>query len=158
MKNPIVIPVVVAIVAVVGGFIIGVKYQEFEFAKSMQNRFPGMRNVGGEMGTNTNRLANGRDQQMGFRGTNGEVIKRDATSMTVKMGDGSSKLVLISDSTKVTTSAETDIKDVMVGSKVVVVGSTNPDGSITAQNIQLNPFLGMMGQPQDAATNPATRK
>jgi hypothetical protein len=71
--------------------------------------------------------------------TAGEVLTKDATSMTVKAPDGSSKIVLTASSTQVTTSAPGTLDDVVVGTNVLVTGPVNSDQSVTAQNIQIRP-------------------
>lgn len=78
----------------------------------------------------------------GMRGggfTSGEVIAKDATSLTVKAPDGSSKIVLVASSTQVTTSGSGNIDDVAIGTTVLVTGLVNSDQSVTAQNIQIRP-------------------
>lgn len=79
----------------------------------------------------------------------GDVIAKDATSITVKMRDGSTKIVLYSGTTQVTKSASGSASDVLVGSPVLVQGSSNSDGSVTAQSIQLRP-AGAPGMPTTA--------
>jgi hypothetical protein len=79
--------------------------------------------------------------------TIGQVITKDATSVTVKMPDGSTKIVLISDSTVVSKTVTGTLADVAVGTNVAVSGPANADGSVTAANIQLRP----------ATTTPPTR-
>jgi hypothetical protein len=69
----------------------------------------------------------------------GEVLSKDATSVTVKMRDGSSRIVLYSGTTQVMKSTSGSIDDVAVGSQVMVQGATNSDGSVTAQSIQIRP-------------------
>lgn len=82
-------------------------------------------------------------QYSGMRGargggvTAGAVISKDATSITVKAQDGSTKIVLISPSTLVTKSATGTIDELVVDKEVVVTGKANTDGSITAQSVQL---------------------
>ena len=65
--------------------------------------------------------------------------------MSVKIQDGSTKLVLFTDKTpisKATTGVTTDLQP---GTTVLVFGQDNSDGTVTAQNIQLNPIAGAMG-------------
>ena len=66
-------------------------------------------------------------------------------SVTVKLMDGTSKIVLFSDKTEINKAQQAQTADLKVGEKVMVMGQENSDGSVTAQNIQLNPvFRGQM--------------
>lgn len=76
----------------------------------------------------------------GFRPVNGEIISADGKSITVKLQDGSSKIILLSAKTEINKAAKATNEDLKVGEKVMVVGQENSDGSVTAQNIQLNPI------------------
>ena len=91
------------------------------------------------------RMANG-----GFNGTQrngtrpggngsvfGEVLSKDAKSITVKLRDGGSKIVFLSDTTKITKSVDGSLADLTIGAQVTTIGTANADGSITAQSVQL---------------------
>lgn len=69
----------------------------------------------------------------------GEIISRDDKSVTVKLNDGGSRIVFLSESTKVIKSADAALVDLESGSKIFANGMPNQDGSITAQSIQLSP-------------------
>jgi len=60
-------------------------------------------------------------------------------TITVKLPDGSSKIILLSEKTSINKASEGSVADLVVGEKVAVFGTTNTDGSVTAQNIQINP-------------------
>jgi hypothetical protein len=69
----------------------------------------------------------------------GDVVSVDQNSITVKLSDGSSKIVNL---TKSTTYSKTDAvsqSDVTNGTKVAVIGATNSDGSVTATRVEINP-------------------
>ncbi len=71
----------------------------------------------------------------GFVG--GEIISKDDKSLTIKMADGSTKIVLFSSSIQITKSVSGIIDDLKIGENIQVNGTANQDGSITAQSIQL---------------------
>ena len=135
--NKQIIAIIIVIAASILGFFGGMKYQE---SKTINNRF------GGFDPQNMRSQQNGQNQTRrgGFRPVMGEVISQDENSITVKLTDGSSKIVLLSEKTtynKAETATKTDLKK---GEKVNVFGTENTDGSVTAQNIQLNPILNGM--------------
>ncbi len=76
---------------------------------------------------------------MNGRPISGEILSSDDKSITVKLQDGSSKIVLLSDKTQINKATSVTKLDLKSGEKVAVFGSENSDGSVTAQNIQLNP-------------------
>ncbi|MEK7628180.1 MAG: hypothetical protein AAB421_02040 [Patescibacteria group bacterium] len=85
---------------------------------------------------------NGRQAGMSARGAGtvfGEIIARDETSITVKMPDGSTKIVLVSASAQVGKSVAGSATDLVAGVTVMVTGSANSDGSVTAESVQIRP-------------------
>ncbi|MBI4973704.1 hypothetical protein HZC27_03790 [Candidatus Roizmanbacteria bacterium] len=131
MKNKNIFLVLGLIILVgAGAFYGGMRYQESQPATFSRQ--------GGAGGVGSRQGQGGRT---GFRPVNGEIISTDEKTITVKLQDGSSKIVLLSDKTtinKAEVAAKTDLKS---GVKVAVFGATNSDGSVTAQNIQLNPLM-----------------
>ena len=109
----------------------GMKYQ--------QSKEPAFLRQGGFQGTRAGSDRTGGNA--GFRPVNGEIIGADEESITVKLSDGSSKIVLLSDKTEINKAATATKEDLKVGEKVSVFGTDNSDGSVTAQNIQLNPLF-----------------
>lgn len=152
MKNKkIIVSVGVCVVIAVVSFFGGVSYGK---GKSNVNSFADRQGsfnqsgtnsqVGRMMGSNTRGVNNGG----GF--TSGEVISMDATSMTIKLRDGGSKIVLFSPASKVEKTVDGAISDVTLGKSVMVTGTTNPDGSVSAISIQMRPTLAI---PAPAKTN-----
>lgn len=129
MKNNLILTVIVAIVVGAGAFFGGMKYQQ-----SKQPAF--LRQFAGGQGARI-----GQGNRQGFRPVNGEIISADDKSITVKLQDGSSKIVLLSDKTEINKASQGTKEDLKVGEKVAAFGQENSDGSVTAQNIQLNPIL-----------------
>jgi len=109
--------------------------------RSSNNNIPGGNRQSGGENQDQNRQGRG-----GFgRGGNGnnfasgEVISKDDNSLTLKMPDGSSKIVFFSGSTTIGKSIPVSAIDLANGDQVMVNGTGNPDGSLAAQNIQIRP-------------------
>jgi len=124
MKPAIVIAVVVGVGIV--SFYGGVQYQK--------SKAPSGRNfMMGQQGNSTIRRAGGGQP------VTGEILSLDEASFTVKIVDGSSRIVLLTDKTLFNKTASVQKTEIKVGEKVGVFGVTNSDGSISAQSVQLNP-------------------
>lgn len=143
-NNMIIIIVMVTLVVGAGGFFAGMKYQQSKNPAGRFGNFQGVRN--GNFGPRGTSLPGGRQ---GLRPVSGEIISSDDKSITVKLQDGSSKIVLLTDITTINKSSEGTKPDLKTGEKVAVFGTENPDGSVTAQNVQLGQDTrGQTGQPQ----------
>ncbi len=88
--------------------------------------------------------------------TSGSIVSSDANSMTVKLTDGSTKIVLFSDSTTISVSKDGSSADLTAGQTVRVNGTTNSDGSITASNIQCGTAAAGGAPPAGAAPSDTT--
>ncbi len=86
-------------------------------------------------------LRNGSRFANGNNFVTGNIVAMDSQSMTVKSRDGSSKIILYSNSTQVGKFVAGALTDVQVGQTVMASGTTNTDGSITAQSIQIRPAM-----------------
>ena len=147
--NPKVIGLVAGVIVVAGGsFYGGMQYQMHKAGSSARGgqfmgQFGGQRTGMGQGGM--------RNGQGGF--TVGEIIAKDTTSITIKMQDGSTKIVLVGLSAQVMKSAAGTMDDLVVGAQVTVMGSANSDGSLTAQSVQLRPAGSMpFGMPRDGGS------
>lgn len=146
--NPLIIGTLVIIVAV-GAFFGGMKYQQSKMRSFAMGGFGGGQpgfvrgngqgRTGGQMGQGgQGNMRFGQGQ--GYRPVAGEIINSDDKSFTVKLSDGSSKIILFSSTATIGKAVEATQADVKVGEMVAVFGIENADGSVTAQNIQLNPI------------------
>jgi hypothetical protein len=75
----------------------------------------------------------------------GSIIAADATSITVKTSDGGTKIILVSGSTTVAKVSDGTQSDLTVGQNVVVTGTTNTDGSVSATRVQVGATLPTTG-------------
>lgn len=100
--------------------------------------------LGNQKGGQTTRFIN---KQNDF--VNGEILSKDDKSVTVKLINGGSRVILFSDSTEVGKFTSGSVGDLEVGKSIIVNGKTNQDGSLTAQSIQIRPENGAFpGQQQ----------
>jgi hypothetical protein len=134
MKSNIILTIVIAVVVGIAGFFGGMQYQ-----RSMRGAGFG----GGQGFRGGGQFAQRYGQNA--KPVRGQITSIDANSMTVKMNDGSSTIVLLSGSTNITKAAQGSKDDLKTGAQVMAIGTSNSDGSITAQLVQLNPG-GMMGR------------
>ena len=133
MNNKFTIPGIAAVVALIIGFAAG-----YYVPHGAQNGFAGrggtaMLTRGGTGGS----FARGAGGTGGLLA--GTVEKQSDGSFTLNTRDGSSHVVLVTSGTSVTKSVSGSASDVTNGVNVIVTGTQNSDGSISATNIQLRP-------------------
>lgn len=75
----------------------------------------------------------------GNRPVTGQILSADAQSITVKLTDGSTKIVLLTSTTQINQATAATKTDLKTGITVAAFGTTNADGSVTAQSVQINP-------------------
>lgn len=140
MKKSLVLTIIVVLLVGTGAFFAGMKYQQ-------NKRGSQFRQFSGN-GIQQGQRAGG--NRIGLQPVNGEILSADNKSITVKLQDGSSKIVIYSDSTKVNKNSEGSKEDLKVGEQVMVISSQGTDGTVTAQSISVggNVLRGMpSGQP-----------
>ncbi|MCX6755989.1 MAG: DUF5666 domain-containing protein [Candidatus Nomurabacteria bacterium] len=116
--------------------------------KNLQNPQSGFANRGGQGGMmgGGNRGGQGSGMMRGSGFASGEVSSVDTNSIVVRMRDGSSKIVLYAPSTEIGKFTTGVLSDVVVGKQIMVNGTANSDGSVTATNIQIRPNM-PIGKP-----------
>ena len=141
MKNAkVLIPII--LISLGAGFFGGYQYRNYRLNQTRGNF--------GAVGANGQRFIGTRGTgQSGMMraGVFGSILSMDANSITIKLADGSSKIVLFSTSTTYSNTVNASKTDLNVGESVAVVGATNSDGSVTATNIQINPEFGRGNGP-----------
>jgi hypothetical protein len=126
IKNNIVLIIILSLIVGGAGFFGGREYQKSQRPSLGQFGARGASGAAGMRGRNGN-------------GAVGTILSVDANSMTVKLADGGSKIVLLTASTSINKAATAAASDLTVGGTVAAFGTTNTDGSITATNVQINP-------------------
>lgn len=137
--NQLIITIIIVIVVAVGAFYGGMKYQQ---KGSMPANFA----QNGQRLMYRNGGAGGNNRFGGAFGgaVLGQIVSTDQNSITVKLADGSSKIVNLADNTTYNKSETASKSDLTAGTKVAVIGSTNSDGSVTAKSIEINPINRMV--------------
>ncbi|HUD19286.1 MAG TPA: hypothetical protein VMR81_02515 [Patescibacteria group bacterium] len=130
MKNNTLIMIILVIVVAAGGFFAGMQYQ-----KSKGSSYTRGAGLFGQRGSGTNRS--------GGRPVSGDILSSDDKSVTVKLQDGSTKIVLVGASTSINKATTGSKSDLATGIRISAFGTDNGDGTFTATNIQVNPTFGM---------------
>jgi preprotein translocase subunit YajC len=137
-NNNLITAILLAIVVGALSFFGGMKYQQSQTVNFRNNGQFNFRGQTGMMGnaqrTGTQRMRNGFGG-----GTIGEILSIDANSISVKLPDGSSKIVNMSTTTTIAKTATATKSELKTGENIMAFGEVNSDGSITATRIQLNP-------------------
>ena len=141
MKNNSTLAIILLVVGLAAGFGGGYYFKGYQQTQA-RAAF-----AGGVGGTGAQRFTGTRGTGTGMRGgaVNGTILSMDSGSITVKLSDGSTKIVLLSGSTTYSNTSSAAQSDLKTGSSVAVFGTPNSDGSVTATNVQMNP---MMFRPQ----------
>ncbi|HET9946628.1 MAG TPA: DUF5666 domain-containing protein [Patescibacteria group bacterium] len=124
MNKTIIICAILVILAGAGGFLGGMQYAK-------NNNATGVGQYARRFGTGF--------RQNGVAPVRGQVISLDPTTMTVKLADGSSKIIVVSTNTTYLKLQAGALSDIKSGDTVMVLGTNNSDGSVTAQNVEINP-------------------
>lgn len=82
-----------------------------------------------------------RQRSGSFRPVRGQILSADTKSITIKLADGSTKIILIPSSANILQTEKASASALKKDEAVVVIGTENSDGSITAQDVQLNPRI-----------------
>ncbi len=137
--------IVPTIAVVVGGaaFYGGMKYGQANISRIFSFD-QGSRQQLGAIGTGqVGRFGN----RNGASFTSGQIIAKDDKSITVKLPGGGSKIIFYSDSTEISKNVAGISNDLEINQSVMVTGTANSDGSITAQSVQIRPDLPNLPSP-----------
>lgn len=148
MQNVIIAGIVLILIVGAGSFYGGMKYGVSK-GSSNKNQQGMAQQFGGANGGQPGQRSGTSGRGGSF--INGEILSKDDKSVTIKLQNGGSKIVLLSGSTSIGKTTDGALTDLEVGKNVMVTGSTNTDGSMTAQSIQIRP----VGSAPAPTGNPA---
>lgn len=131
-----IIAIVVIVAASLGA---GILIDKYALPNKAATNLAGRQMMYGGPGQNGQFARTGRNGAAGAGGAmiTGELLKKDAGSLSLKTRDGNSLLVLVTSSTRATKMVDGSIDDLKLGEEVIVNGTTNSDNSITAQMVQV---------------------
>jgi len=97
---------------------------------------------------------------IGGMGINGQILSMDDKSLTIQLANGGSQFVFFSPTTPILKFSTGTTADLQKGVNVSATGTTNSDGSVTAQMIQIRPagmnFPGFGGGSQQMTPGNST--
>jgi len=135
--------IIIAIIIVgSGSFYGGIKYQQNKSSLGDSSR-QNFQNLSAEQrqqtlqGNIVNSFGEGGDRMSGQNFLTGEVIAKDEESLTLKIPEGGSKIIFLSDSTQISKTTYGSISDIEIAKQIIITGEQNSDGIYTAKTIQL---------------------
>lgn len=147
----VILPIILVLVGLGAGFFGGYQYRNYVLRKratGLTGAAATFQRFTGTRGTGTNGMMRG-------GAVTGSVLSMDANSITVKLADGSTKIVLFGGSTTYSNTVSVLESDLKVGNSVMVFGTPNSDGSVTATNVQINPMnFRPQGSPMPTPAGP----
>ncbi len=125
-------------------FFAGTKYQSRQLL-NLRGQFASGRNM--------DRVGNqpGNRNRFGGRQLVGEITGQDDKSVTIKLSDGSSKIIFLSQSTSFNQAVPASVSDLKLGTRIGVFGNENANGTLNAQSVQINP------PTRESGSTPAAR-
>ena len=131
-KTSLIAAVVVVAIALAGGSF----YTGMVYGKGQNSRI----GYFGAAGANLQGMRGAKNGANGAALISGSILSKDDSSITMKLpNNGGSKIIFFSDTTQISKFASGTADDLVMGTQVSITGTTNSDGSITAQSIQIRP-------------------
>lgn len=125
--NKRILPTIIIVLIAGASFYAGMKYSGSGQVNVMANR---------------GSVASGQFRQLTETETRitGEILSKDDKSIVLKIPAGGSKIIFYSASTKISEITETAPDKLKETDTISIFGTTNQDGSITAESIQIRPI------------------
>jgi len=127
MKKTLPIFIVIALIIAAGAFYLGMKYQQ---SKGPNFNFNRGNVLNKRFATSSNNFFGNQGRERIIRG---QIIAKDEKSLTIKLPNGSSQIVIYSNDTKVEKSVAGQISDLQIGQSVDV-SVKNIDNNILSAN------------------------
>lgn len=145
MKNIYVNLILAALLAGGAGFYGGTVYQKTRpvtlggrSSQFVRGQFPG--------GSGSNRPGG----NQGMRPVSGVISAVDDSGVTVKLPDGSSKIIILTGMAKINKTESSDKSALVTGQNITVFGTSNSDGSIVAETVNVGGELFRLSSPSAA--------
>jgi len=130
--------VAILILVGAGSFFSGVAYGKSKVGSFNRAGAFGQGNMAGANNFQGGNNSVGRTQKNSGGFLSGEITAKSDNSLTVKTANGSSKIILISNESKISKAADASVSDLNSGTQILVTGTSNTDGTLTAKTIQIN--------------------
>ncbi|KKQ59993.1 MAG: hypothetical protein US82_C0047G0003 [Parcubacteria group bacterium GW2011_GWC1_38_22] len=134
MKKQILITTVIVIIVGVGMFFVGRKFEVQRSAQFVQKENISLDNPVQSQQPQDNVV---QSQQSGRPNATGEIVTKDDGNIIIKLRDGSTKKIIV---TEVTTAKKIDtinITELNVGQQISATGKNSEDGDFQAQNVTI---------------------
>lgn len=82
----------------------------------------------------------------------GKIVSTSNGSITVKLQNGSSKIVDLNGQTKINKTTSGTVSDLKTGTSVTAIGTTNSDGSVTADDVIIGSGTMMFRGPRNQSS------
>lgn len=154
-SKTIILTVLIVVIIAAAAFFGGMQYQS---SKSSTLGQGGQANFQRRFGNGTGGQGQfgGQGGNQAFRPVRGEILSMDSNTVTVKLNDGTSRIVILSGTTQFLKTLSGTKDDLKTGMTINAIGTQNTDGSVTAQDIQINPpNFGRGGVNPETTGNPA---
>ncbi|HWY78858.1 MAG TPA: hypothetical protein VNW29_00715 [Candidatus Sulfotelmatobacter sp.] len=115
--------VILVIVFAAAGFYGGMMYQKTKLAGVAIGRFGG--------------AGRGLGSASGMIPVRGQIVGQEVGSITLKLQDGSSKIINLTAQTRINKATTGSVSDLKSGINITALGVTNSDGSVTADNVTI---------------------